>query len=367
MMNVIKRSVAVLFAAWACCLSPAKAGFFGPLEMGMPQAKAETVLAGMEGVVPPKQGTAFGNESVSMSFKITKPYPGLGGSNEILMGFDAKGGLSVLTLKSTEMFPDAKFDGSFRSKYKRLAMIQQQRFGEPVSVRMWPKPGEMKANSLMYYHVFKASPNLYVYTGISRDDENRFSLGLRFVSAGQVPGLPPPADAKTKEYWANVSEFFDWKKADEYILKANDALASKQPKEALEYFKQAAELDSPRGYWGMAFLYFGNRGISSDSKLRKECTEKAAKMGYALSMVEYGGKAVMAIKKLGITVERWNNIVAEMRRAADDGVFSAQYNLGVMYKNGYGVPKDVEKAKTYLRLASGNGDKQAQTLLSSMK
>lgn len=361
------KRIVLLLAVLACGFSPARAGFFGGLEMGMVQPQVEKLLAEIDGVVPPKQETAFGSETVPMQFMLSRPYPGLGGPSRILMGFDAKGGLSVLTLESTEMFPDTKFDTNFLSRYKRFAMSQQQRFGEPVSMRMWPKIGEVKTGSIMYYHVFKASPKLYVYTGAARNEEGQLSLALRFVAAKEVPSLPPSPDAKVKAYWAEAPAYLDWAEADEYILKANNALAGKQPREALEYFKQAAELNSARGYWGMAFLYAGNRGVPSNSELRKEYTEKAARMGYALSMVEFGNNALVASKKLGISIEEVKKIIAEMHLAADEGVFSAQYNLGVMYRNGYGVAKDPEKAKKYLRMAAAKGDRQAETLLASMK
>jgi len=49
------------------------------------------------------------------------------------------------------------------------------------------------------------------------------------------------------------------------------------------------------------------------------------------------------------------------RMAAEQGYAVAQYNLGVMYANGEGVPKDVQKAAKWHRKAAEQGHADAQT------
>ena len=51
------------------------------------------------------------------------------------------------------------------------------------------------------------------------------------------------------------------------------------------------------------------------------------------------------------------------RPLADQGDADAQYNLGVMYANGQGVPKDDVQAVKWYRLAADQGDADAQALL----
>ena len=51
------------------------------------------------------------------------------------------------------------------------------------------------------------------------------------------------------------------------------------------------------------------------------------------------------------------------RLAAEQGFAQAQYNLGVMYVKGQGVPKDYKEAERWYRLAAEQGYKQAQYLL----
>jgi len=58
--------------------------------------------------------------------------------------------------------------------------------------------------------------------------------------------------------------------------------------------------------------------------------------------------------------------LAEFRRLADEGNFVAQYNLGVMYANGQGVPRDLEKAATWFQMSARGGDARAQFNLGNM-
>jgi len=58
--------------------------------------------------------------------------------------------------------------------------------------------------------------------------------------------------------------------------------------------------------------------------------------------------------------------VAWYRKAAEQGVADAQYNLGVMYANGRGVAKDEQLAVAWYRKAAEQGQAQAQFNLGGM-
>ena len=51
------------------------------------------------------------------------------------------------------------------------------------------------------------------------------------------------------------------------------------------------------------------------------------------------------------------------RKAADFGLFEAQFNLGLMYFNGRGVPEDYVEAAKWMRKAAEQGSASAQYLL----
>ncbi len=52
----------------------------------------------------------------------------------------------------------------------------------------------------------------------------------------------------------------------------------------------------------------------------------------------------------------------EWRPLAEQGNAHAQFYLGVLYHNGYGVPKDFVQAHKWYHLAGANGDKSAAML-----
>ena len=56
----------------------------------------------------------------------------------------------------------------------------------------------------------------------------------------------------------------------------------------------------------------------------------------------------------------------EWKPLAEQGDASAQNNLGVMYKNGYGVPQNDKTAVKWYTLAAEQGDAFAQTNLGAM-
>jgi TPR repeat protein len=55
------------------------------------------------------------------------------------------------------------------------------------------------------------------------------------------------------------------------------------------------------------------------------------------------------------------------RRAAEQGNALAQYNLGVMYEHGEGVPKDLVQAHKWVSLAASSGRPKAREVLTRME
>ena len=58
--------------------------------------------------------------------------------------------------------------------------------------------------------------------------------------------------------------------------------------------------------------------------------------------------------------------MARYREAAKQGCAAAQYNLGVMYKNGRGVKQDDAQAVAWFRKAAEQGNTDAQKELGRM-
>src|SRR5262245_43190097 len=56
-----------------------------------------------------------------------------------------------------------------------------------------------------------------------------------------------------------------------------------------------------------------------------------------------------------------------LRKAADQGDPTAQFNLGVMYSSGKGVPKDPVQAYMWADIAASRGDTNSAQLLATLQ
>ena len=78
----------------------------------------------------------------------------------------------------------------------------------------------------------------------------------------------------------------------------------------------------------------------------------------ATAVIVAGGLAVMVLSA--------QDDLDTVRQAADQGDAAAQYNLGLMYTKGEGVPKDEAEAVKWYRLAAEQGYAKAQGALGAM-
>ena len=58
--------------------------------------------------------------------------------------------------------------------------------------------------------------------------------------------------------------------------------------------------------------------------------------------------------------------LSDLQRKAENGEVTTQFNLGVMYNTGQGVPQDDKQAAKWWRLAADQGDGKAQYYLGAM-
>ena len=58
--------------------------------------------------------------------------------------------------------------------------------------------------------------------------------------------------------------------------------------------------------------------------------------------------------------------IEQLRKAAEQGDASAQYNLGLSYATGEGVPQDYQEAVKWFRLAAEQGNAESQDILGFM-
>jgi len=70
---------------------------------------------------------------------------------------------------------------------------------------------------------------------------------------------------------------------------------------------------------------------------------------------------VLALAVIPVGVDAQASDLEETRVLAEQGDALAQYDLGAMYYNGFGVPKDDAEVARWYRLAAEQGDAYAQT------
>ena len=94
-------------------------------------------------------------------------------------------------------------------------------------------------------------------------------------------------------------------------------------------------------------MYGKGQDVTQDYAEAVKWFRKAAEQGVAAAQFNLG---IMYDNGLGVTQD-YAEAVKWFRKAAEQGYAKAQYNLGVMYDNGEGVPQDDAHAYMWLKLA----------------
>ena len=91
--------------------------------------------------------------------------------------------------------------------------------------------------------------------------------------------------------------------------------------------------------------------------------------GFTLSLLLSSSVAVSADFNKGLQAAQagdFKTALAEWTPLAEQGYVDAQYNLGLMYDNGYGVPESHKTAVKWYTKAAEQGDAKAQALLGAL-
>ena len=123
-------------------------------------------------------------------------------------------------------------------------------------------------------------------------------------------------------------------------------------------------------------ILLGSAGMSASADFQKGLT--AYESGdYATALREWYPLAEQGVAEsqynLGVMYDKGRGVpqdyktaVKYYRLAAKQGIASAQLNLGLMYEIGQGVPQDYKTAAKWYRLAAEQGNADAQTNLGVM-
>jgi localization factor PodJL len=130
----------------------------------------------------------------------------------------------------------------------------------------------------------------------------------------------------------------------------------RDPKMAARWFEQAAVQGLPIAQYRLAALYEKGTGVTRDVPLARAWYLKAANAGNARAMHNLGA---MDAEDGGAGKPDYAEAAHWFRRAGELGVRDSQFNLGVLYGRGLGVPQDLEQSWLWFSLASRQGDADA--------
>jgi TPR repeat protein len=128
--------------------------------------------------------------------------------------------------------------------------------------------------------------------------------------------------------------------------------------EAASGFRLAAEQGHAESQYLLSTMYDEGKGVPQDDSQAAHLERKAAEQGHAYAQANLSFRYY--------TADNFAEAFAWCQRAAYSNLAWAQYNLGLMYRKGEGVPQsDVEAAHWY-RLAANQDFPEAQQKLADL-
>ena len=127
--------------------------------------------------------------------------------------------------------------------------------------------------------------------------------------------------------------------------------------EGVDLIRKSANQNQPAAQYRLAKLYEVGEGVAQDASLARQLTERAARNGNRIAMHDLA--LYYAEGRGGITAElptaaNW------FKKAAERGVVDSQFNLGVLYESGQGLPKSMTDAFVWYSIAAAQGDQFAK-------
>jgi TPR repeat protein len=147
---------------------------------------------------------------------------------------------------------------------------------------------------------------------------------------------------------------------------------------ALDNFQKSANQSNAQAQFALGYMYENGLGLDKNESIAVEWFQKSAEQGHIkaqnhLSLIhekranEQKKIALEILFNLGMAAYNIQNYVIALdkfQKAANQGSAKAQYKLGVMYNNGYGIVKNERTAVEWFQKAADQGDAHAQYNLS---
>lgn len=141
-------------------------------------------------------------------------------------------------------------------------------------------------------------------------------------------------------------------------------LESNRTEEGVNLIRSSANQDQPAAQYRLAKLYETGTGVSADPAMARQLTERAARNGNRIAMHElalYYAEGRGGVKADIKTAAQW------FEKAAERGVVDSQFNLGVLFESGQGLPRNTSDAFVWYSIAAKQGDQFARDRVNIIK
>lgn len=152
--------------------------------------------------------------------------------------------------------------------------------------------------------------------------------------------------------------------------------------EAIKWFTMAAEQGEPTAQYNLSLFYIEGFGVAPDTVQAQKWYDMALKQNpdlppliverpatndFDLSLLNKGKKKGKNSEKISSkTKAKFAEALKKYRPRAEAGDAIAQYNLGVLYNEGLGTPRNYKEAMKWFLMAAEQGDADAQNNIGIM-
>lgn len=133
-------------------------------------------------------------------------------------------------------------------------------------------------------------------------------------------------------------------------------LQNGRTEDALKYIRMSSDNGLAAAQYRLAKLYEVGEGVTEDAVMARTLTERAARSGNRIAMHDlalYYAEGRGGIDLDMVTAAKW------FEKAAERGVVDSQFNLGVLFESGQGLPQNLTDAFVWYSIAAKQGDQLA--------
>ena len=134
--------------------------------------------------------------------------------------------------------------------------------------------------------------------------------------------------------------------------------------EGVALIRKSANQNQPAAQYRLAKLYEIGQGVTQNPEMARQLTERAARNGNRIAMHDlalYYAEGRGGVKADMPTAANW------FKKAGERGVVDSQFNLGVLFESGQGLPKNMKDAFVWYSIAAEQGDQFAKTRVEALK